>query len=154
MKTYELLPAVITAIQTNAALTAYATAQYGRAHVVFDSCSGEFPPPPDECPYFLVYSPGKSGNRISKEIGHGISVDCFVYDTADETRADAAEVSSGTIRLLTLMDMARAAIVAALPEIVIGYEETTNTVDLWPLLAGTAAYDFREQVYIGMDPLA
>lgn len=150
----ELLQAVTAALQTDMGLAAYCVTAYDRAHIVYDSLSGEFPPAPTECPYILVHSPAKIADRSERAVSLSISVDYFVYDTEDETRVDDAEVSSGSERLLTIMELGKNAVVAALDESVRRYDQTTNTVDLWPLMVGAQVFDISETVYIGMDPLA
>ena len=154
MKTYELLEIVIAALKTDAALATYARAQYDRAPQIYDSYAGDFPPGPDECPYILVHSPGKSANRERQTVPYGLQVDYYVYDETDQVRADGAELSSGSIRLLTLQELGRQAILAALPAtLTMAYQEESETAELWPFLPATTAFDFTERLRIGQDPL-
>lgn len=154
MKLIDLLDLVLGALQGDAALETYCLIEYGREPQIFASHSGDFPPRPEDCPYILVHSPGKSGHQERGRPAYGLTIDFFVYDTEDEARADDAYVSMGVRRLMEMMRLSRAAIVAVMPRgFVTGYEDVTDTVTLWPLLPGTTVYDFEQMKFVGTDPL-
>jgi hypothetical protein len=120
---------------------------YDRAHSVFRDFSGPDLPSQEYCPLFLVTAENRSEGEGQEDKSFGVSVLLAVVDnTVTEATTPGGvytAVYGGTAALETLLDLALAAIEAALPDLPPQLGEFLfDPITFYPVLAGEISLTF------------
>jgi hypothetical protein len=155
MDNYDFFNTFATAVAGNAAIGAWASAQFGKALKVFADVTSADLPDTDDMPYAIFHTPGVDKHQERRQQRYQLSVDIAVNKDALATRAESNVAQPAGVELvLDLAQLVINAVKAALPaNTVMGYGLSADTLGALPEVFGYLDFDFTTTVTIAGDPL-
>lgn len=156
MELYALFVAVRNAVARDAALAAWATAEFTKNVRVFSGLVSKWmPEPEDDAPFIVLGDPSESRGAERRTILYEISgwIGLWSGDVKAGTDANVTE-ADGTEQIAEALNLVRDAIFNNLPDGVelIGWEIASDTLGATDEVNGYFAVQFERKLMIGESP--